>query len=109
MINAGNKWLVGLCTKNNNIRGRTPIRLLNGSYLSCNHIRTLRDYTMELIKTSALASLALKYLALATLLLGATAHTAAQPLVDENGHQLYTIYLDEHLVEQVDASDQEPM
>lgn len=64
---------------------------------------------MELIKTSALASLALKYLALATLLLGATAHTAAQPLVDENGHQLYTIYLDEHLVEQVDASDQEPM
>lgn len=64
---------------------------------------------MELIKTSALASLALKYLALATLLLGAAAHTAAQPLVDEDGRQLHTIYLDEHLVEQVDASGQEPM
>src|SRR5690606_27717016 len=64
---------------------------------------------MELIKTSALTSLLLKYLAAATLLLGGAAYTAAQPIVDEDGRQLYTIYLNEHLVVQVDASGQEPM
>lgn len=64
---------------------------------------------MELIKTNALTSLLLKYLVAVSLLLGVAAHTAAQHLVDESGQRLHIIYLDEHLVEQVDASGQEPM
>lgn len=51
----------------------------------------------------------LTYLAAAAVLLGASAHATAQFVVDEQGRQLHTIYLDEPLVEQVDASGQEPM
>lgn len=51
----------------------------------------------------------LKYLAAAGVLLGTAAHALAQFLVDEQGRQLHTIYLDEPLVQQVDASGQEPM
>lgn len=61
------------------------------------------------MKNQYLTATLLKYLAATTLLLGMAAHTAAQYIVDEYGHQLYIIYLDEHLVEQVDASGQEPM
>lgn len=49
------------------------------------------------------------FAALAIVLLGAAAHTTAQPVIDEDDRQLHTIYLDEYLVEQVDASGQEPM
>lgn len=63
---------------------------------------------MDLRKTIT-RSVLLKFLAAVTLLLGVAVHTAAQPVVDENGHQLHTIYLDEYLVEQVNASGQEPM
>lgn len=61
------------------------------------------------MKNQYLAATLLKCLAATTLLLGMAAHTAVQYIVDEYGHQLYIIYLDEHLVEQVDASGQEPM
>lgn len=61
------------------------------------------------MKLGTLTLSLLKYLAAAAVLLGAAAHAAAQSIVDEQGRKLHTIYLDEPLVQQVDASGQEPM